>query len=108
MARGHSRSRSESSGLTVRSLDEVRTPPSVANAFRADPEASLKGLFESGDRIRLFDGGEGIPLRVSQVKDRSVIALDKEGLPVRLVLEKDSGGRVVGLKEPGRGGRRVA
>ncbi len=108
MARGHSRSRSEASGLTVRSLDEVRTPPSVANAFRGDPGASLKGLFESGDRIRLFDGGEGIPLRVSQVKDRSVVAIDKGGLPVRLVLEKDSEGRVVGLKEPGRSGRRVA
>jgi hypothetical protein len=68
----------------------------------------LKGLFESGDRIRLFDGGEGVPLRVSQVKDRSVVAIDKGGLPVRLVLEKDSEGRVVGLKEPGRSGRRVA
>jgi hypothetical protein len=107
MARGHSRGLSEAQGLTVKTIDEMPRRADVAGFFRGTPDGSLSELYEAGEVIRLYDKGVGIPVRISEVKGRSIFAQDDAGKVVRLVLEKDAGGKVVGLKESGRNGRRV-
>jgi hypothetical protein len=79
----------------------------LAEAFD-NKNASLRDLYEAGDKVRLFDNGQYAYVRVKQVKERSITAIPEgSDQPVRLVLEKNLQGRVVGLKESGLGGRRV-
>lgn len=108
MARGHTRTRSDVQGISVRSLADEPRIARVGEHFASKPDASLRELYDAGDKVRLFDKGQYAYLRVKEVKERSIIAspLDSD-TPVRLVLEKDSQGRVVGLKESGAKGRRV-
>lgn len=108
MARGQNRPRSSVQGISVRSVADEPRVVRVAEAF-ADKDASLRDLYEAGDRLRLFDNGEYAYLRISEVKGRSILATPEgSSQSVRLVLEKDLQGRVVGLKESGPKGRRVA
>lgn len=113
MARGHSRSRSEAQGITVRSLANEPVRADVAGYFRKTPDGSLGELYGRGDTLELYDNGRAVPVRLEQVKDRSLVA--RLTLPdgslggiTRLVTEKDAQGNVVGLKEAGKNGRRVA
>jgi hypothetical protein len=112
MARGHSRSRSEVQGITVRSIEGEPVRADVAGFFRQDETGSLRSLYERGDTVELYDDGRPVRLRVEQVKDRSLVA--RQTLPdgslggiSRLITEKDAKGNVVGLKEAGKSGRRV-
>lgn len=107
MARGQNRPRSSVQGISVRSVADEPRVVRVAEAF-ADKDASLRNLYEAGDKVRLFDNGQYAYVRVKQVKERSITAIPEgSDQPVRLVLEKDLQGRVVGLKESGVKGRRV-
>jgi hypothetical protein len=113
MARGHSRSRSEVQGITVRSVENEPVRADVAGYFRKTPDGSLGELYGRGDTLELYDNGRAVPVRLEQVKDRSLVA--RLTLPdgslggiTRLVTEKDAQGNVVGLKEAGKNGRRVA
>lgn len=107
MARGQNRPRSSVQGISVRSVADEPRVVRVAEAF-ADKDASLRSLYEAGDKVRLFDNGQYAYVRVKQVKERSITAIPEgSDQPVRLVLEKDLQGRVVGLKESGVKGRRV-
>jgi hypothetical protein len=108
MARGHTRTRSDVQGISVRSLADEPRIARVGEHFASKPDGSLRELYDAGDKVRLFDKGQYAYLRVKEVKERSIIALPLDSdAPVRLVLEKDSQGRVVGLKESGAKGRRV-
>lgn len=107
MARGQNRPRSSVQGISVRSVADEPRVVRVAEAF-TDKDASLRNLYEAGDKVRLFDNGQYAYVRVKQVKERSITAIPEgSDQPVRLVLEKDLQGRVVGLKESGVKGRRV-
>jgi hypothetical protein len=112
MARGHSRSRSEAQGITVRSLDDEPVRADVAGYFRKTPDGSLGELYGKGDTVELYDDGQAVLVRVEQVKDRSLVGRltlpdGSMGGITRLVTEKDSKGNVVGLKEAGIQGRRL-
>jgi hypothetical protein len=112
MARGHSRSRSEAQGITVRSLDDEPVRADVAGYFRKTPDGSLGELYGKGDTVELYDDGQAVLVRVEQVKDRSLVGRltlpdGSMGGITRLVTEKDSKGNVVGLKEAGTQGRRL-
>jgi hypothetical protein len=92
-------------------MDEQPVKVNFASVFR-DPNASLKDAYQADDRIQLYNpDGSVQPLRISKVRDRSLVARfivgDREMTATRLVLERDAEGRVIGLKEPGRDGRRV-
>ena len=113
MARGHSRSRSEAQGITVRSMENEPVRADVAGYFRKTPDGSLGELYGRGDTLELYDAGQAVRVRVEQVKDRSLVGRltlpdGSNGGITRLVTEKDSKGNVVGLKEAGKDGRRVA
>jgi len=112
MARGHSRSRSEAQGITIRSLDDEPVRADVAGYFRKTPDGSLGELYGKGDTVELYDDGQAVLVRVEQVKDRSLVGRltlpdGSMGGITRLVTEKDSKGNVVGLKEAGSQGRRL-
>ena len=108
MARGHTRTRSEVQGISVRSLADEPRFARVREHFANNPTGSLRELYESGDKVRLFDKGEYAYLQVRDVKERSITATTEDSdTLIRLVLEKDLQGRVVGLKESGAKGRRV-
>lgn len=109
MARGQNRPRSSVQGISVRSVADEPRIVRVSEAFANDKDATLRDLYEAGDKVRLFDNGEYAYVRVKEVKGRSITATPEgSNQPVRLVLEKDLQGRVVGLKESGPKGRRVA
>lgn len=108
MARGHTRTRSAVQGISVRSVDDEPRLVRLADYFSGNPNGSLKEVYKAGDRIRLFDNGEYAYARLKDVKERTAIATPEgSSKPVRLVLEKDLQGRVVGMKESGAKGRRV-
>lgn len=112
MARGHSRSRSEAQGITVRSLEDEPVRADVAGYFRKTPDGSLNELYDRGDTVELYDNGRAVNVRVEQVKDRSLVGRltlpdGSMGGITRLVTEKDAKGNVVGLKEAGSRGRRL-
>jgi hypothetical protein len=108
MARGHTRTRSEVQGISVRSLADEPRIARVGEHFASQPDGSLRELYDAGDKVRLFDKGQYAYLQVREVKERSIIASSPNSAkPIRLVLEKDLQGRVVGLKESGAKGRRV-
>jgi hypothetical protein len=107
MARGQTKPRSSVQGISVRSVADEPRVVRLAEAFD-NKNASLRDLYEAGDKVRLFDNGQYAYVRVKQVKERSITAIHEgSDQPVRLVLEKNLQGRVVGLKESGLGGRRV-
>lgn len=111
MARGFAKNRE--AGITVRSLDDEPVRKDVAGFFRANPRGSLGELYGKGDTIRLYDDGVAVPVRIDTVRNRSLVGRQRlpdgeEGKVIRLVLERDAQGRVVGLKESGFRGRRVA
>ena len=110
MARGHSRGLSEVQGITVRSVDEQPVKANLASVF-SDPKASLRDVYQAGDIVQLYDAGQAVNVRVSVVKDRSLVGRYEAGgrqmTAGRLILERDANGKVIGLKEPGRNGRRV-
>ena len=108
MARGQNRPRSSVQGISVRSVDDEPRIVRVADYFANNQKATLRDIYDAGDRIRLFDNGEYAYVRIKEVKERSVDATSEDSnKPIRLVLEKDSQGRVVGLKESGVKGRRA-
>ena len=108
MARGQTRPRSIVQGISVRSVADEPRLVRVADYFAGNPDGSLRDIYEAGDRIRLFDSGEYAYLRISGVKERSITATASDSdQPVRIVLEKDLRGRIIGLKETGVKGRRV-
>jgi len=108
MARGHTRTRSAVQGISVRSVDDEPRLVRLAEYFAGNPKASLREVYKAGDRVRLFDKGEYAYLRIKDVKERTAIATPEGSTkPVRLVLEKDLQGRVVGMKESGAKGRRA-
>ena len=108
MARGQNKPRSSVQGISVRTVADEPRIVRVAEAFAKDKDATLQGLYEAGDKVRLFDNGEYAYARVKRVRERSLDAtLENSDQGVRLVLEKDLQGRVVGLKESGAKGRRV-
>ena len=97
--------------MSVRSMDDEPVRADVAGYFRNNPEGTLKDLYQQGDLISLYDDGKAQPVRISVVKDRSVVGRfllgGREITATRLTLERDANGNPIGLKETGRGGRRV-
>ena len=97
--------------MSVRSMDDEPVRADVAGYFRNNPEGTLKDLYQQGDLISLYDDGKAQPVRISVVKDRSVVGRfllgGREIAATRLTLERDANGNPIGLKETGRGGRRV-
>lgn len=97
--------------MSVRSVDDEPVRADVAGYFRNNPEGTLKDLYEQGDIISLYDDGRAQPVRISLVRDRSVVGRfllgGREITATRLTLERDAEGKPIGLKETGRNGRRV-
>jgi hypothetical protein len=93
-------------------MDEQPVKANLATVFR-DPKASLQDVYRPDDRIELYNpDGTVQPLRVSKVRNRSlvgrfIVSGGREMTATRLILERDAQGNVIGLKEPGRTGRRV-
>jgi hypothetical protein len=95
-------------GISVRSLADEPRLARVREHFANKPAGSLRELYDAGDKVRLFDKGQYAYLQIKEVKERSITASTQDSdTLIRLVLEKDLQGRVVGLKEAGAKGRRV-
>ncbi len=112
MARGQTKPRSSVQGISVRTMADEPVRADVAGYFRKNPEGTLKDLYQQGDLVLLYDNGKAQPVRLSVVRDRSVVGRfllgGREITATRLTLERDANGNPIGLKETGRGGRRVA
>ena len=110
MARGYTGTRTSVQGISVRSVDDEPVRADVAGYFRNNPNGTLKDLYQKGDLISLYDEGRAQPVRISLVRDRSVVGRfllgGREITATRLTLERDADGNPIGLKEAGRGGRR--
>ncbi len=98
-------------GMSVRSVDDEPVRADVAGYFRNNPEGTLRDLYEQGDIVSLYDDGRAQPVRISLVRDRSVVGRfllgGREITATRFTLERDAEGNPIGLKETGRNGRRV-